>query len=189
MRVLVTLFATILALAVTTNTVLAASTEQTISFRTSAQYNSIFGGFDTGTATFSGSLGGSDISRLRGTIDLGVSSYNLTIDPSGLAQVGNQDLQVGWQQLVCGQFFCEWIFGQATYTRRVGSVPADVRFGQLRGSGTLNWASDATCVASCPPPGAFIYFNLMGYSNLSAAVTSKDEAGMLNLYGPAPSIQ
>jgi hypothetical protein len=122
-------------------------------------------------------------------MDLGVSSYSLTLDPNGPAQLGDQNLQVGWQQVICDQFFCQWIYGTATYTHTVGSMPVDVRFGQLRGNGTLNWATDAICTASCPPPGAYVYYVPQGNSQLSAAVTSKGEAGTLNLYGPAPSIQ
>jgi hypothetical protein len=126
---------------------------------------------------------------MRGTLDLGIASYNLTVDPNGAAVIGDQDLQVGWFLWQCGMFGCTYTSGMSTYTHNVGNVPVDVRFGQLRGYGTLTWAGPATCSASCPPPGANVWYVPQPYSQLTAAVSSKDEAGTLNLYGPGPLIQ
>ena len=53
----------------------------------------------------------------------------------------------------------------------------------MRGNGNLNWYA-TSCSGECPP-----WFSPYGSANLQATMTSSQDAGYLNLYGPAPIVR
>ena len=177
----------VLTLAFTTSA-LAAPATQTISINfSSVSYSSILGGQITGNASVSGDLFDAALSGLRGSANLPLRDAKLWIDPTGTLVLQREQLNVQWNRVTCNPLGCFFEFGISSYERQSGSGPVDIRLGQLRGTGTLSLATNAVCVASCPPPGAFA-FAPTGHVNLSGAVIGNDDAGHVQMFGPAPTI-
>ncbi len=178
----------VLTLALTT-TALAASSNQTISVYFSyVSFSSILGGQISGNASVSGDLSDGVLSGLRGTVNLPLRDSKLSIDPTGTLILSTEQMNVQWNRYTCGQFGCTYESGYSTFERTSGVGPVDIRLGQLRGTGTLSLATNAACVASCPPPGAYWYAPT-GFANLSGAVIGNSDAGTVQMSGPAPTIQ
>jgi hypothetical protein len=177
----------VLTLAFTT-TALAASSNQTISvYFSQVSFNSILGGQISGNASVSGDVSDAGLSGLRGTANLPLRDARLSIDPTGTLLLQSEQLSIGWNRVTCDQFGCIFEYGTSTFERKFGSGPVEIRLGQLRGTGTLSLGTNATCVASCPPPGAYWYAPT-GFVNLNGAVIGNSDAGSLGMYGPAPTI-
>jgi len=178
----------VLTLAFTT-TALAAPSNQTISvYFSQVSFNSILGGQISGNATVSGDVSDAGLSGLRGTANLPLRDSKLWIDPTGTIALQSEQSSVQWNRSYCNQFGCFYEYGFSTFERRFGAGPVEVRLGQLRGTGTLSLATNSTCVASCPPPGAYWYAPT-GFVNFNGAVIGNSDAGNLGMYGPAPTIQ
>jgi len=94
---------------------------------------------------------------------------------------------VFWSRYTCGQFGCIYENGIAQFQRSYGSGPVEIRLGTLKGSGTVSLATNATCVSSCPPAGAYWYAPT-GYWQVQGAVLSSQDAAYLNMNGPAPIV-
>jgi hypothetical protein len=177
----------VLTLAFTT-TALAAPSNQTISvYFSQVSFSSILGGQISGNASVSGDISDAGLSGLRGTANLPIRDSKLWIDPTGTLALQSEQLNVGWNRVTCNQFGCFYEYGMSTFERKFGSGPVDIRLGQLRGTGTLSLGTNATCVASCPPPGAYWYAPT-GFVNLNGAVIGNSDAGNVGMYGPAPTI-
>lgn len=188
--VLATILGLVFTLALTTTALAAPAADQTVSINFSyVSFNSILGGQISGNASVTGDLSDAGLSGLRGTVNLPLRDSRLSIDPiAGTLAFNNEQLNVQWNRVTCGPFGCVFESGLSTFARRSGAGAVDIRFGQLRGTGTLSLATNATCVASCPPPGSW-YWAPTGYSNLNGAVTGNSDAGYLQMNGPAPAIQ
>ena len=177
----------VLTLALTT-TALAAPATQTLSINFSyVNFSSILGGQISGNASVSGDISDAGLSGLRGTVNLPLNDTRLWIDPSGTLVLQREQLNVQWYRTTCDQLGCFYEYGFSTFERRYGTGPVEIRFGQLRGTGTLSLATNATCVASCPPPGSY-YYAPTGFANLYGAVVGHGDAGNVSMYGPAPTI-
>jgi hypothetical protein len=177
-----------LTLALTT-TAFAASASQTISVNFSyVSFSSILGGQISGNASVSGNISDAGLSGLRGTANLPLRDAKLSVDPTGTFLLQNEQLNIQWSRVTCNQFGCVYEYGFSQFERRFGTGPVDIRLGQLRGTGTLSLATNAVCVASCAPPGAYYYYTPTGFANLNGAVIGNDDAGTLNMSGPAPTI-
>jgi hypothetical protein len=169
-------------------TALAASSNQTISvYFSQVSFNSILGGQISGNASVSGDVSDAGLSGLRGTANLPLRDSKLWIDPTGTIALQSEQLNVQWNRSYCDQFGCHYEYGFSTFERQFGAGPVEVRLGQLRGTGTLSLATNAACVASCPPPGAYWYAPT-GFVNFNGAVIGNSDAGNLGMYGPAPTI-
>ena len=178
----------VLTLALTT-TALAAPATGTISINFSyVNFSSILGGQISGNASVTGDLSDAGLSGLRGTVNLPLRDSRLTIDPTSTLVLQSEQLNVQWNRSTCNQFGCFSDSGFSTFERRYGAGPVDLRLGQLRGTGTLSLATNAECVASCPPPGSW-YWAPTGYANLNGAVIGHGDAGNIQMGGPAPTIQ
>jgi len=185
---LATLLALVLTLAFAT-TAFAASAGQTISVNFNyVSFNSILGGQVSGNASVSGDISDTGLAGLRGTANLPLRDSKLWIDPTGSLALETQQVSVQWNRFTCNPLGCIYEYGFSTFERRFGAGPVDIRLGQLRGTGTLSLATNAACVASCPPPGAY-YYAPTGFANLNGAVTGNSDAGFVNMNGPAPTIQ
>jgi hypothetical protein len=170
-------------------TALAAPTNQTISIYFGyVSFNSILGGQISGNASATGDVSDAGLSGLRGTVNLPLRDEKLWIDPTGTLLIQTEQLNVQWNRTRCDQFGCYYEYGFSTFERQFGSGPVEIRFGQLRGNGTLYLATNAACVASCPPPGSYWYAPT-GFANLNGAVIGNSDAGNLQMNGPAPTIQ
>ncbi|MEP6693312.1 MAG: hypothetical protein ABJB39_01555 [Chloroflexota bacterium] len=177
----------VLTLALTT-TALAAPAGQTIDVNFSyVTFNSILGGQISGNASVSGDLSDAGLSGLRGTANIPIKDQRLWIDPTGTFVFQTEQLNVQWNRFTCNPFGCINEYGLSTFERRSGAGPVDIRFGQLRGTGTLSLATNSMCVASCPPPGSYWYAPT-GYANLGGALLGNSDAGYLQMSGPAPTI-
>ena len=185
------LLASVLGLGLTlalSTTSLAASATQTVGiYFSSVSFSSILGGQITGNASVEGDLSDTGLSGLRGTVNLPLRDTRLSIDPIGTLVFQHEQLNVQWNRSYCDQFGCYYENGLSTFERRYGSGPVDIRFGQLRGTGTLSLATNATCVASCPPPGSWWYAPTGG-SSVNGTVIGNSDAGYLSMNGPAPTI-
>lgn len=177
----------VLTLAFTT-TALAAPSDQTVSiYFNQVSFNSILGGQVSGNAAVSGDVSDAGLSGLRGNANFPLRDSKLSIDPIGTLAVHSEQLSVGWNRVTCNQFGCTYEYGTSTFERMFGAGPVEIRLGQLRGTGTLSLGTNAACVASCPPPGAYWYAPT-GFVNLNGAVIGNSDAGNLGMYGPAPTI-
>ncbi len=177
----------VLTLALST-TSLAASASQTVSvYFGYVSFNSILGGQISGNASVEGDLSDAGLSGLRGTVNLPLRDTRLTIDPIGTLALQSEQLNVQWNRTTCNQFGCFYEYGFSTFERKYGSGPVDIRFGQLRGTGTLSLSTNAACVASCPPPGSYWYAPTGG-SSVNGTVIGNSDAGYLSMNGPAPTI-
>ena len=171
-----------------TSTALAAPSGQSISVNFSyVSFNSILGGQISGNATATGDLSDAGLSGLRGSVNLPLRDSKLSIDPTGTLVLATERVNVQWNRVTCNQFGCFYEYGLSTFERKFGAGPVDIRLGQLRGTGTLSLATNATCVASCPPPGSYWYAPTGGAS-LYGAVIGNSDAGNIQMSGPAPTI-
>jgi len=187
--VLASITGLVLTLALTTTALAAPAATQTVSVNFSyATFNSILGGQISGNASVSGELSDAVLSGLRGTVNFPLRDAKLSIDPTGTLAVNDEHLNVQWNRVTCGPLGCVFESGLSIFSRRSGAGPVEIHLGQLRGTGTLSLATNATCVASCPPPGSW-YWVPSGYSNLNGAVIGNGEAGFVQMNGPAPTIQ
>jgi len=178
----------VLTLALTTTALAAPTANQSVSIYFSyVSFSSILGGQISGNASVEGDLSDAGLSGLRGTVNLPLRDTRLSIDPIGTLVLQSEQLNVQWNRTTCNQFGCFYEYGFSTFERQFGSGPVDIRFGQLRGTGTLSLATNAACVASCPPPGAYWYAPTGG-SNLYGAVVGNSDAGNVSMNGPAPTI-
>ena len=186
----------ILALTLVTLALLASSTAalaapastQTISFNGYASFNSILGGSTNGTATVSGDVRDGQLGTLHADVNLALRDMSLTIDPTDVIVLQSQRIPVQWNRWACDQFGCTYSTGVATFEYQRMQGPVTIKSGSLHGDGTFSAQTTATCVADCPPAGAYWYVPY-GYSNLSGALTSSKEAGFLNINGGAPVIR
>ena len=185
------LLASVLGLVLTfalSTTALAAQANQTIDITFGyVSFNSILGGQISGNAYVSGDVSDAGLSGLRGTANLPLRDAKLSIDPTGALVLRTEQLSVGWNRVTCNQFGCFYEYGTSTFERQFGAGPVEIRLGQLRGNGTLSLATNSVCVAACPPPGAYWYAPT-GFVNLNGAVIGNDDAGNLQMGGPAPTI-
>jgi hypothetical protein len=157
------------------STALAASApSQTIDFSGSANFGSILGGSVGGPVALSGSTSNGELGTLRGSANFPLRDEKIT---------------VGWNRFLgCDPYFgCRYEYGVSTFERTYASGPVDIRFGSLRGNGMLSFGTNSTCVAACPPAGAYWYAPY-GYWQLSGAALSSQDAGNINMGGPAPTI-
>lgn len=177
----------VLTLAFTT-TALAAPATQAIGINFSyVNFSSILGGQISGNASVSGNISDAGLSSLRGTANLPLRDSKLWIEATGTLALQTEQLNVQWNRSTCNQFGCFYEYGFSTFERRFGAGPVEIRLGQLRGTGTLSLGTNATCVTSCPPPGSYWYAPT-GFANLSGAVIGNDDAGSIQMSGPAPTI-
>lgn len=177
----------VLTLALTT-TALAAPATGTIGITFSTvTFSSILGGQISGNGSVSGDISDAGLSGLRGTANLPLRDARLSIEPTGALVLQSEQMNVQWNRSTCNQFGCFYEYGFSTFERRFGSGPIEIRLGQLRGTGTLSLGTNAACVASCPPPGSYWYAPT-GFVNLYGAVIGNDDAGHVQMYGPAPTI-
>jgi len=178
----------VLTLALTTTALAAPTATQTVSiYFYNVSFSSILGGQISGNASVEGDLSDAGLSGLRGTVNLPLRDTRLSIDPVGTLILQSEQLNVQWNRTSCNQFGCFYEYGFSTFERRLGSGPVDIRFGQLRGTGTLSLATNAACVASCPPPGSYWYAPT-GWTSVYGAVIGSSDAGNISMYGPAPTI-
>jgi hypothetical protein len=168
--------------------------QQQIAFAfNSASFQSILGGTVNGSARLAGQIGGSppSLSRLQGGLNFPLKDFNLSVDPTGPVQTSTGELLVQWTLYQCEPFpACFPVpvaSGTATYSVTTSQAPVGIRFASFHGNGTLSWTQSA-CVAACPPPGAS-FFAPSSSSGLSGAVVSAQDAGTVNMSGPAPTIQ
>ena len=178
------------ALSLGQSTALAASApSQTIDFYGNANFISILGGGVNGSVVLSGSSSNGELGTLRGSANFPLRDEKITIAPTTSIAVNNELLSVGWNRFLgCDPYFgCRYEYGLSTFERTSASGPVDIRFGSLRGNGMLSFGTTATCVAACPPPGAY-WSAPYGYWQLSGAALSSQEAGNIYMGGPAPTI-
>lgn len=172
------------------STALAASaTSQTIDANGYANFNSILGGNINGPVVLSGSISGGQLGTLRGAANFPLRNEKLSVAPSTSIVLATERLFVGWNRFVgCDPFVgCIYEYGVAIFERTSGSGPVEIRLGSLKGNGNLSLATNAACVATCPPPGAY-YYVPTGFWQLQGAVLSSQDAGNLGSGGPAPTI-
>ena len=167
----------------------ASGTSQTIDVNGYASFTSILGGGISGPVVLSGSFADGQLGMLRGSANFPLRDEKLSVSPSTSIVVTTERLSVGWSRFVgCDPFVgCIYENGISTFERTYASGPVDIRLGSLKGNGTLSFATNSTCVAACPPPGAYWYAP-MGYSQLQGAVLSSKDAGSLSMYAQPPTI-
>jgi hypothetical protein len=170
------------------STALAASTaSQTIDANGYANFSSILGGNISGPVVLSGSISDGQLGILRGSANLPLRDEKISVAPSTSIVVATEQLNVGWFRYTCDQFGCIYENGTSTFQRSYGSGPVEIRFGSLKGNGTLSLGTSATCVSSCPPAGSY-WSAPTGFWGLQGAVLSSQDAGTLYVSGPAPTI-
>ena len=170
------------------STALAApAASQTIDVTGYASFSSILGGSISGPVALSGSVSDGQLGAFRGSANFPLRDEKITIAATSSIAVATEQMNVGWYRFTCGQFGCIFENGVSVFERSFGSGPVDIRFGSLKGNGTLSLGTTATCVATCPPAGAY-WFAPTGYWQLQGAVLSSQDAGNLYMNGPAPTI-
>lgn len=170
------------------STALAApNASQTVDVTGDASFSSILGGSVSGPVALSGSLADSQLGAFHGSANFPLRDEKLTIAPTTSIALTTQQMPVGWYRVTCGMFGCTFENGISTFERSYGTGPVDVRLGSLKGNETLSLGTDATCVAACPPAGAN-WWAPTGYWQVQGAVLSSQDAGNLNMNGPAPTI-
>jgi hypothetical protein len=171
------------------STALAASAgSQTIDVSGNANFSSILGGQVYGPVALTGTIADSQLGALRGSANFPLRDEKVTIAPTTSILLATEQVNVGWYRFTCDPFFCFYENGVSLFQRSYASGPVDIRFGSLKGNGTLSLGTSATCVSACPPPGAN-WSAPTGYWQVQGAVLSSQDAGGLGIYGPAPSIQ
>jgi len=159
--------------------------QQSISFTfQQATFSSILGGYTTGSALLAGSLNADgQLSTLSGELNFPLRDPNLRVMPSAPVRASSSSYLGPWYEYVCDPF-CRYVYHTFTVTNTSSSVPIEVRSNSLHGNGNLGWYTSACTAGDCPS-----WFTTGGSANLQAAVVSAQEAGTLNMYGPAPSIR
>ena len=165
----------------------ASPTSQAIDVTGYANFSSILGGNINGPVTLSGDFADSHLGMLRGSANFPLRDEKLTVAPSTSIVLLTEQLNVFWYRYTCDQFGCIYENGTSAFQRSYGSGPVEIRLGSLKGSGTVSLATNATCASSCPPAGAYWYAPT-GYWQLQGAVLSSQDAGFLNINGPAPTV-
>ena len=165
----------------------ASSPSQTIDLAGNASFSSILGGSVNGPVAVSGGISDGAIDALRGSANFPLRDEKVTLSPTTSIVLTTEQMNVGWYRFNCGPFGCFYENGVSVFQRSYGSGPVDIRFGSLKGNGTLSLSTSAACVSQCPPPGASWYAPT-GYWQLQGAVLSSQDAGGLNIYGSAPTI-
>jgi hypothetical protein len=168
-------------------TALAAANASTIDLTGYSSFSSILGGGISGPVALSGSVSSGQVGTLHGSANFPLRDEKVTIAPTASIALTTEQMNVGWYRVTCGQFGCIYENGISAFERSFGSGPVDIRLGSLKGNGTLSLGTTATCVALCPPPGAYWYAPT-GYWQVQGAVLSSQDAGNLNMNGPAPTI-
>src|SRR3954469_22647926 len=172
--------ATVLSLALS-GAASAGQASQTLDMNGGLSFSSILGGNSSGNAVLSGDITSGEIGTLRGTVNFAFRDESLTVSPTTTLTFITDQTPVPWQLLTCETYFCSWTYGTATFERSHAQGPVDVRLGQLKGNGTLNLTLAPSCVANCPPPGA--YYNVPSAGGfLSGAVTGSKDAGTFQMY-------
>jgi hypothetical protein len=170
------------------NQALAASTvTQAIDVTGYANFSSILGGNVSGPVVLSGSISDGHLGLLRGSANVPLRDERVTVAPTTSIAVTTEHVNVYWFRYTCGPLGCIYENGISVFDRSSGSGPVDIRLGSLRGNGMLSLATNAMCVSACPPPGAYWYAP-NGYWQVRGAVLSAQDAGNLNMNGPAPTI-
>lgn len=165
----------------------ASATAQTIDVTGYANFSSILGGNISGPVALSGALADGQLGMLRGSANFPLRDEKLSVAPSTSIVLIKEQLNVGWFRYTCDPFGCIYENGISAFERSYGSGPVDIRLGSLKGNGTLSLGTNATCVAACPPAGAYWYAP-SGYWQVQSAVLSSQDAGYLNMNGPGPTI-
>ncbi|MEK6224886.1 MAG: hypothetical protein AABM40_01175 [Chloroflexota bacterium] len=170
------------------STALAASApSQTIDVNGYANFSSILGGSVNGPATLSGTISDGQLGTLRGSANFPLRDEKITLAATTSILFTTEQMNVGWYRFTCDQFGCVYENGVSVFERSFGGGPVDIRFGSLKGNGTLSLGTNATCASACPPPGANWYAPT-GYWQVQGAVLSSQDAGGLSIFGPAPTI-
>lgn len=166
----------------------APTASQTIDLTGHANYSSILGGSINGPVTLSGAISAGQVGTLRGSANFPLRDERLTVAPSSSIVLTTEQLSIGWNRWICDPFFgCTFDSGTSIFQRSYGSGPVEIRFGSLKGNGTLSLGTNATCVTACPPPGAF-WGAPTGFWQLQGAALSSQDAGHLMMSGPAPTV-
>ena len=172
------------------STALAASApSQTIDLVGYANFNSILGGGVSGPVALSGSISNGELGLVRGSANFPLRDEKISIAPTTSIAVNTELISVGWNRFLgCDPYFgCRYEYGVSTFERTSASGPVDIRFGSLRGNGTLSFATNSTCVAACPPAGAY-WSAPYGYWQLQGTALSSQDAGNINMGGQPPTI-
>jgi hypothetical protein len=172
------------------STALAASTaSQTIDVNGNLSFSSILGGSISGPAALSGGISSSQLGILRGSANFPLRDEKLSVAPSTFIAATTDRISVGWSRFIgCDPYLgCTYENGVSVFERTSGTGPVEIRLGTLKGNGTLSFATNPTCVATCPPPGAYWYAP-SGFWQLQGAVLGSQDAGNLYMYGQAPTI-
>jgi hypothetical protein len=172
------------------STALAASAgSQTIDVSGNANFSSILGGQVYGPVALTGTIADSQLGALRGSANFPLRDEKVSIASTTSIAVTTELLSVGWNRFLgCDPYLgCRYEYGISTFERTSASGPVDIRFGSLKGNGTLSFATNPTCVAACPPPGAYWYAP-NGYWQVQGAVLGSQDAGNIGMNGPAPTI-
>jgi len=165
----------------------ASSTSQTVDVTGYANFSSILGGNISGPVALSGSLSDGQLGTLHGSANFPLRDEKVTVAPTTSIVLTTEQMNVGWYRYTCGQFGCIYENGISVFERSYGSAPVDIRLGSLKGNGTLSLGTNSTCIAACPPPGAYWYAPT-GYWQVQSAVLSSQDAGGFSMNGPAPTI-
>ena len=192
MRKLVLAATLVLAFAFTfgqSTTLAASAPSQTIDLNGYANFNSILGGGVSGPVALSGSITNGELGAIRGSANFPLRDEKVSIASTTSIGVTTELLSVGWNRFLgCDPYFgCRYEYGVSTFERTYASGPVDIRFGSLKGNGTLSFATNPTCVAACPPAGAYWYAPT-GFWQLQGAALSSQDAGNINMNGPAPTL-
>jgi hypothetical protein len=123
------------------------------------------------------------MSRLTGTLNLGVRDYNFQVDPKGSISVSSNSFPIFWDPCNFPPFpSCSPTPQIGTVTFSTSSVPVDLHFGGSHGTGNLFW-STSSCV-NCPPPPFGPPPSQPPFVQLNGGVTGAQTAGMMNYAGP-----
>jgi len=161
----------------------AGQANQTLGITGNLSFWSILGGSINGTASISGDVADGQVGTLKGTVNFPLRDETLTISPATTLSLVADPFPINWSYFTgCDQFGCHWISGTSMYQRRHAEGLADVRLGQLRGTGFLSVNMYSGCIADCPPPYVFIAVP-SSYASLNGAVLGNKDAGNLQLTG------
>jgi hypothetical protein len=180
--IMATILAAYLSLALGGAALAAPAASQTIDIVGSASFASILGGSTNGTVTLTGEVSNGELGTLKGAVNVPLRDLSLTVEPTTTIAFTPQRLFQSWQYLDCQPMFCTWVTGVATWEYQRAQGPVDIRLGQMRGTGTINLNTSATCVASCPPPQAY-YQPIYPGVYINGAVLGSKDAGSFGLNG------
>lgn len=166
----------------------APNASQTIDVTGYANFSSILGGSINGPVTLSGAISDGQLGTLRGAANFPLRDERLSVAPTTSIVLATEQLNVGWYRYICDPYVgCTFESGTSVFQRSYGSGPVEVRFGSLRGNGSLSLGTNATCVSACPPPNAS-WGAPTGFWYLQGAALSSQDAGNFFMSGPAPTI-